>query len=188
MPASSKISRPRLQEFYYSSIRSELQKELSLSSIMEVPFIEKIVLNVGAGSAVKEPKVIESIMGELSLISGQAAVKTKAKKSIAGFKLRENMPIGAMVTLRGPRMYEFLDRLVNVAIPRVRDFNGLSLKSFDSKGNYTIGIKEQIIFPEIDFDKVDQIRGMNITLVIRSASTEHSKALLRKFNFPLRKK
>ena len=188
MSKSIQKKQTRLQELYSSSIRPELKKELSLSSIMQVPFIEKIVLNVGAGIAVKTPKVIDSIVQELSLISGQASVKTIAKKSIATFKLREGMPIGAMVTLRGVRMYEFFDRLVNVVLPRVRDFNGLSLKSFDKRGNYTIGVKEQIIFPEINFDKVESIRGLDIVLRIKSQSVEHSMALLRKFGFPLRKK
>ncbi len=188
MIASPMVKRPRLQESYYSELRPLLKKDLALSSIMEVPFIDKIVLNVGAGIAVTNSKAVDGIVKEISLITGQASVKTKAKKSIAGFKLREGVSIGVMVTLRGARMYEFLDRLINVVLPRVRDFNGLSLKSFDMGGNYTIGIKEQIIFPEIDFDKVDDVRGMDITLVIRSKKTEHSISLLRKFGFPLRKK
>ena len=186
--AKSKGMAPRLQESYYNKYKAQLKKELKLSSVMGVPFIEKIILNMGVGEAVKTPKILEGIQQELSLISGQAAVKTKARKSIATFKLRKGMPIGAMVTLRGIRMYEFLDRLVHIALPRVRDFNGLSLKSFDKNGNYTFGIKEQIIFPEIDFDKVGAVRGMNITLVICSKAIEHSIALLRKFEFPLREK
>ncbi len=188
MSTSLQKKQTRLQELYYASIRPELKEELSLRSVMQVPFIEKIVLNVGAGVAVNNSKIIDSIVQELSLISGQASVKTIAKKSIATFKLREGMPIGAMVTLRGVRMYEFFDRLINIVLPRVRDFNGLSPKSFDKGGNYTIGVKEQIIFPEIDFDKVESVRGLDIILRIKSQRVEHSIALLRKFGFPLRKK
>ena len=136
----------------------------------------------------KSPKILDTIQKELSLITGQAAIKTRAKKSIATFKLRTGMPIGLMVTLRRSRMYEFLDRLIHIALPRIRDFNGLSLRSFDQNGNYNFGVKEQIIFPEIDFDKVDMVRGMNITLAIYSKAVEHSIALLRKFDFPLRAK
>lgn len=178
----------RLQEAYLNQYRHELKKELGLKSIMQVPELKKIVLNVGAGMAVSNPKVIDVFAQELAAITGQAPVKTRAKKSISSFKLREGMVIGLMVTLRGRRMYEFLDRLVNVALPRVRDFNGLSPKSFDRQGNYSLGIKEQIIFPEINFDQVDVVHGMDITLVIRSESVAHSLALLEKFNFPIKKK
>jgi len=181
-------TQPRLKKLYSDKIRAELKTELGVSSIMEVPCLKKIVLNVGAGFAVANPKSIDSVVTELAKITGQAPVKTKAKEAISNFKLRENLPIGVMVTLRGQRMYEFLDRLINVALPRVRDFNGLSPKSFDSMGNYSLGIKEQIIFPEIKFDDVELIHGMDITLVIQSKSAEHSAKLLEKFNFPIRKK
>lgn len=177
----------RLQEQYITKFRDELKSELSLKSIMEVPKIEKIVINVGVGEATKNPKLIDGVVEELRLITGQEPVKTRAKNSIAGFKLRENVIIGCKVTLRGKRMYEFFDRLVNIALPRVRDFQGLSLKSFDKFGNYTFGIKEQIIFPEISFDKVDRIHGMDIILNIKSKGKEHSKALLEKFNFPFKR-
>lgn len=178
----------RLQKLYHEQYKAELKEELGLSSIMEVPRIQKIVVNVGAGDAVANPKVLDSMVEELRIITGQAPVKTRAKKSIATFKLREGMPIGVMVTLRNQVMYEFLDRLVNIALPRVRDFNGLSPKSFDRWGNYSLGIKEQIIFPEIHFDQVEKIHGMDITIVMKSKTIEHSKALLKKFSFPLREK
>ncbi|RME93823.1 MAG: 50S ribosomal protein L5 [Candidatus Hydrogenedentota bacterium] len=178
----------RLQKLYQEKIRPELKEELGLKNIMEVPELKKITVNVGVGKAVQNPKLINGVLEELAMITGQAPVKTRARKSIASFKLREGMVIGAMVTLRGKRMYEFFDRLVNIALPRVRDFNGLSEKAFDKGGNYTIGIREQIIFPEINFDQVDFVHGMDITLVIRNKSVEHSKALLKKFNFPFRKR
>lgn len=177
----------RLQTQYKTKIASELKKELGLSSMMEVPLIRKIVLNVGAGRAVADPKILDGIVDEIGIITGQLAVKTKARKSIAAFKLREGLPIGAMVTLRGRIMYEFLDRLINVALPRVRDFNGLNNKSFDQNGNYSFAIKEQIIFPEINVDQVSSIHGMDITFTIRSKDAEHSRLLLQKFNFPFRK-
>ncbi|MDH5716335.1 MAG: 50S ribosomal protein L5 [Spirochaetia bacterium] len=182
-----KIDSPRLQKDYKDKYAKELAKELNLATIMQAPRIEKIVVNVGAGRALQNPKFVDTVCEELSAITGQAPVKTKAKKAIAGFKLRENVVIGSKVTLRSKKMYEFLDRLVNVALPRVRDFNGLSRKSFDKNGNYTIGIKEQIIFPEINFDKVEQVHGMDITLVIKSRGKEDSIKLLEKFNFPLKK-
>jgi large subunit ribosomal protein L5 len=178
----------RLRQLYNEKIRPELKQELGLSSIMQVPVLKKIVLNVGAGFAVANPKSLDSVVAEIAAITGQAPVKTRAKEAISNFKLRAGLPIGVMVTLRGDRMYEFLDRLINVALPRVRDFNGLSPRSFDARGNYTLGIKEQIIFPEINFDDVELIHGMDITLVIQSESPEHSAKLLEKFNFPLRKK
>lgn len=177
----------RLQELYNDKFKSELKEELSLKSIMEVPKIEKIVINVGVGEATKNPKLIDGVVEELRLIAGQEPVKTKAKTSIAGFKLRENVVIGAKVTLRGKKMYEFFDRLVNIALPRVRDFQGLSVKSFDKFGNYSFGIKEQIIFPEISFDKVDRIHGMDIIINIKSRGKDDSKALLEKFNFPFKR-
>lgn len=178
----------RLQQDYKENIRKELKSELGLKSIMQVPVLKKIVLNVGAGKAIESPKYLDGIVEELAAITGQRPVKTKAKKSIASFKLRENMNIGAMVTLRGRVMYEFLDRLVSIALPRVRDFDGLSAKAFDRQGNYTVGIKEQIIFPEINFDKVDSIHGLDITLVIQSETIDHSKQLLKKFRFPIKER
>lgn len=178
----------RLQKEYKEKYRDELKSELGLANVMQVPKIKKVVLNVGAGRAVANPKVIDGILEELAAITGQQPVKTRARKSIATFKLREGMVIGAKVTLRGQRMYEFLDRLINVALPRVRDFNGLSHKSFDKNGNYTFGVKEQIIFPEINFDKVEFIHGMDITIVMQSQDKEHSLKLLQKFHFPIRAK
>ncbi|MDH5720365.1 MAG: 50S ribosomal protein L5 [Spirochaetia bacterium] len=177
----------RLQSEYNEKYRSELKKELEIATVMQAPELKKIVINVGAGKAIQNPKILDSIVAEMAVIAGQRPVKTKSKKAIAGFKLRENMWIGAKVTLRGKRMYEFFDRLVNIALPRVRDFNGLSRKAFDKSGNYSIGIKEQIIFPEINFDKVENIHGMDITLVIKSRGKEDSLKLLEKFNFPFRK-
>jgi large subunit ribosomal protein L5 len=188
MVTATQTQPARLRKLYNEKIRVELKQELGLSSIMQVPVLKKIVLNVGAGFAVANPKSLDSVVAEIAAITGQAPVKTRAKEAISNFKLREGIPIGVMVTLRGDRMYEFLDRLINIALPRVRDFNGLSMKSFDARGNYTLGIKEQIIFPEINFDEVEQIHGMDITLVIRSQGPEHSAKLLEKFNFPLRKK
>lgn len=188
MATATQTNFPRLRKLYNEKIRHELKQELNLSSIMQVPVLQKIVVNVGAGFAVANPKSLDSVVSEIAAITGQAPVKTRAKEAISNFKLREGLPIGVMVTLRGNRMYEFLDRLINVALPRVRDFNGLSPKSFDARGNYSLGIKEQIIFPEINFDDVEQIHGMDITLVIRSESPQHSAKLLEKFNFPLRKK
>lgn len=185
--ATTKRAPARLKSLYTEKYRGELKQELGLSSIMEVPVLKKIVLNVGAGFAVANPKSIESVVTEIAAITGQAPVKTRAKEAISNFKLREGLAIGVTVTLRGDRMYEFLDRLVNIALPRVRDFNGLSAKSFDSRGNYSLGIKEQIIFPEITFDDVEQIHGMDVTLVIQSAGIAHSQKLLEKFHFPIRK-
>lgn len=178
----------RLRKLYNEKYRAELKQELGVASIMQVPVLKKIVLNVGAGFAVANPKSLDRVVTEMAAIAGQAPVKTRAKEAISNFKLREGLAIGAMVTLRGNRMYEFLDRLIQIALPRVRDFNGLSLKAFDARGNYSLGIKEQIIFPEISFDDVDQIHGMDVTLVIQSEGPEHSAKLLEKFQFPLRKK
>jgi len=179
---------PRLRKLYSEKIRGELKQELGVSSIMQVPVLKKIVLNVGAGFAVANPKSLDKVVAEIAAITGQAPVKTRAKEAISNFKLREGLAIGVSVTLRGDRMYEFLDRLTNIALPRVRDFNGLSPKSFDARGNYSLGIKEQIIFPEISFDDVEQIHGMDVTLVIQSEGPEHSTKLLEKFGFPLKKK
>ena len=179
---------PRLRKLYSEKYRAELKQELGVSSIMQVPVLKKIVLNVGAGFAVANPKSLDKVVAEIAAITGQAPVKTRAKEAISNFKLREGLAIGVSVTLRGDRMYEFLDRLTNIALPRVRDFSGLSPKSFDARGNYSLGIKEQIIFPEISFDDVEQIHGMDVTLVIQSESAEHSAKLLGKFGFPLKKK
>ncbi|MBT5827712.1 MAG: 50S ribosomal protein L5 [Alphaproteobacteria bacterium] len=176
----------RLKDLYNTSIKKELSQELSLDNIMSVPKIEKIVINMGLGEAVNDNKILKNAQEEMSLIAGQKPVLTKAKKSIATFKLREGMPIGCKVTLRKDKMYEFLDRLVNIALPRVRDFRGLSAKSFDGRGNYNFGLKEQIIFPEVSYDKISTILGMDITVVTTAQSDEDCKALLKKFNFPFR--
>jgi large subunit ribosomal protein L5 len=175
---------PRLQAHYASTIRADLQKQFSYKNTMEVPKLEKIVINMGLGEAVDDSKVIDAAANELSLISGQKPVITKSRKSIAGFKLRENLAIGAKVTLRKQRMYEFLDRLITTAMPRIRDFRGVSGKSFDGRGNYTMGLKEQIIFPEINYDKVDKIRGMDISFITTAKTDEEAKALLAGFQFP----
>jgi len=178
--------KPRLQQVY-EGFRAELQKELGLTNPMEVPKIKKIVVNIGQGEAVQNIKTLEAAVADLQAITGQKPVMTRAKKSIASFKLRQGMPIGCCVTLRSHRMYEFLDRFVNVSVPRIRDFRGYSAKAFDGRGGYTVGIKEQIIFPEIDYDKVDKIRGLGITIVTSAKSDVAAKALLDKFNFPFRK-
>ncbi len=177
----------RLQEYYRDTVVPELMQELSLSNVMQVPRISKITLNMGLGEAIQDKKVIEAAVKDLELISGQKPVVTIARKSVASFKLRDGMPIGAKVTLRAERMYEFLDRLINIAAPRVRDFRGLSPKSFDGRGNYSVGVREQIIFPEIDYDKIDAIRGMDITITTTAKNDEEGKALLKAFNFPLKK-
>lgn len=177
---------PRLQKLYQENKKS-LKEELGLDNVAETPRIEKIVINTGQGEAVQNIKVLESAMSDLQRITGQKPIMTRAKKSIAGFKLREGMPIGCSVTLRRQRMYEFLDRLINVSIPRIRDFRGFSAKAFDGRGNYSMGIKEQIIFPEIDYDKVDRVRGLGITICTSAKNDVHARALLDKFNFPFRK-
>ncbi|MEQ9042687.1 MAG: 50S ribosomal protein L5 [Alphaproteobacteria bacterium] len=174
----------RLQEHYNSVVRSELQSKFGYENAMQIPKLEKIIVNMGVGEAVKESKKIDVAVGDLAAITGQKPVVTRAKKSIAGFKVREGMPLGCKVTLRRDRMYEFLDRLVTIALPRVRDFRGLSPSSFDGKGNFSIGIREQIVFPEIDYDKMDQIRGMDITIVTTAKTDEEAKALLKGFNLP----
>ena len=176
----------RLKEYYQKQVIAALTKEFSYTNPMAVPKIEKISLNVGMGEATQNGKLIDSAVNELTAIAGQKPVVTKARKSIAAFKLRENMPIGCAVTLRGDRMYEFLDRLVNVALPRVRDFRGISGKAFDGRGNYNIGVKEQIIFPEIEYDKVDALRGLNISITTTAKSDEECKALLSGFRFPFK--
>ena len=185
--AKGGVKRTRLHEMYEKEIRPAMQKEFNYKNPMQVPKLEKIVLNMGVGEAVADSKVVTAAAAELALIAGQKPVITKAKQSIAGFKVREGMPLGCKVTLRGQRMYEFMDRLVNIAMPRIRDFRGVSPKSFDGAGNYSLGLKEQIIFPEINYDKVDKIRGMDITFVTTANSNEEAKALLAAFNMPFRK-
>ena len=174
----------RLQERYNAEIKANLMKELGFASIMQVPKIEKIVINIGVGEAVANPKVLDEAVAELTQIAGQKPLVTKAKKSIANFKLREGMPIGCKVTLRGERMYDFFDKLVNISLPRVRDFKGVSKTAFDGRGNYTLGIKEQIIFPEIDYDKVNKLRGMDIVIVTTANNNEEGMALLKEMGMP----
>ncbi len=176
----------RLKDIYINEIVPKLMKDFNYKSVMEVPRIEKVVLNMGLGEAIQNVKILDSAVDELGVISGQKAVITKAKKSIATFKLREGMPIGAMVTLRKSRMFEFLDRLLNVSIPRVRDFKGLSPKAFDGNGNYSMGVKEQLIFPEINYDKIDKIKGLNITIVTTAKNDEEGRALLKYMGMPFR--
>lgn len=177
---------PRLQK-QYKEIVPALQKELGYENPMRVPRIQKVVVNIGQGDAAQNIKTLEAAIRDVEAITGQKAVMTRAKKSIAAFKLRKGLPIGCMVTLRNKHMYEFLDRFVNVACPRIRDFKGFSPKAFDGRGSYTLGLKEQIIFPEIDYDKVDKVRGMGITIVTNAKNDVEAKALLDKFNFPFRK-
>jgi large subunit ribosomal protein L5 len=176
----------RLKELYKKEMIPQLAKEFSYKNVMEVPKLEKIVINMGLGEAIQNVKILDSAAAEMMSIAGQKPVITKARKSIASFKLREGMPIGCMVTLRKDRMYEFLDRLVNVALPRVRDFKGVSPKGFDGRGNYSLGVKEQLIFPEINYDKVDKIKGMNITVVTTAKTDEEGRALLKLLGMPFR--
>ncbi len=177
----------RLKELYDNEIAEAMNKKFGYKNVMEIPKLDKIVVNMAVGEAKENPKVLESAVSDLETITGQHAVTTKAKKSIANFKLREGQPIGCKVTLRGEKMYEFLDRLVNLALPRVRDFRGVSADSFDGRGNYALGIKEQIIFPEIEFDKVDKVRGMDVIIVTTAKTDEEAKELLRLFNMPFEK-
>lgn len=177
---------PTMAKLYQETVKPELLKEYGYRSVMEVPRIEKIVLSMGVGDAIDNKKAIESAQNELSLIAGQHAVRTKARKSIANFKLREGMEIGVKVTLRRAKMWEFLDRLVNVALPRVKDFRGINPNGFDGHGNYSLGVTEHIIFPEIDYDKIDKIRGMDIAITTSARTNEEGLALLRAFNFPFR--
>jgi large subunit ribosomal protein L5 len=177
-----------LREDYEQKFRQQLQEEFGYKNVMQIPKIEKIVLNMGLGEAVQNPKIVEKAAAELTRIAGQKAVVTRAKKSIAGFKLREGMPIGCRVTLRQNKMYDFLSKLVNIALPRVRDFRGVSTKGFDGRGNYSLGIKEHIIFPEIDYDKIDKIRGLNISIVTSSKSDDESRVLLKLIGMPFKKK
>ncbi len=177
----------RLQQEYKDKIIPQLQERFSYKNIMQVPRVKKITLNMGLGEAVADKKIIEHAVDDMTRIAGQKPVVTHARKSIAGFKIRDDMPIGCKVTLRGERMYEFLDRLINIAIPRTRDFRGMSGKSFDGRGNYSMGVREQIIFPEIDYDKIDVLRGLDITLTTSTNSDEEARALLEAFSFPFRK-
>jgi large subunit ribosomal protein L5 len=176
----------RLQEFYKNTVVADLKEKFGYGSIMEVPRITKITLNMGVGEAVGDKKVLEHAVGDMTKIAGQKPVVTKARKAIAGFKIREGYPIGCMVTLRGNRMYEFLDRLVTVAMPRIRDFRGVSGKGFDGRGNYNVGVKEQIIFHEIEYDKIDALRGMNISITTTAKTDAEAKALLAAFKFPFK--
>jgi large subunit ribosomal protein L5 len=177
----------RLKEKYQSEISSSLMSKFNYTSVMQVPKLEKIVINMGVGDAVANSKALDAAVEELATITGQKPLITRAKKSIAGFRLREGMPIGAKVTLRGERMYEFFDKLVSVSLPRVRDFRGVSKKSFDGRGNYTLGVKEQLIFPEIDYDKVNKVRGMDIVIVTTANSDEEGRELLTQFGMPFQK-
>ena len=181
------MSTPRLQERFNSEIKSTLKEEFSYGNVNQIPKITKVVLNMGLGAAVQNPKIVESAQEELSAIAGQRAVITRAKKSIATFKLRENMPIGCAVTLRRAKMWEFLDRLMSVALPRVRDFRGVSPKGFDGRGNFTMGVREHTIFPEINFDKVDRIKGLNVTIVTTAKTDDEARALLKHLGMPLAK-
>lgn len=177
----------RLKQIYKDQIIASLTKEFGYKSVMEVPKITKITLNMGVGEAIADKKLLESAVNDLEALSGQKVVVTKARKSVAGFKIRDGYPIGCKVTLRGERMWDFFDRLVDIAIPRIRDFRGLNPKSFDGRGNYSMGVKEQIIFPEIDYDKVDRVRGMDITITTTARNDEEGRALLAAFSFPFKK-
>jgi large subunit ribosomal protein L5 len=176
----------RLQQQYRDQIVGQLKERFGFQSVMQVPRIEKITLNMGVGEAIADKKVMDHAVSDLRTISGQQPIVTKARLSVAGFKIREGWPIGCKVTLRRERMYEFLDRLINVAIPRIRDFRGMSAKAFDGQGNYSMGVKEQIIFPEIDYDKIDALRGMDVTITTSARNDEEGRALLEAFNFPFR--
>jgi large subunit ribosomal protein L5 len=187
MAATMTTEAPRLKRRYLDDVRPQLREQLGLSNVNEVPRLEKIVINMGVGQAVAQPSLIEGAVRDLTAISGQKPIVTKARKSIAGFKLREGMSIGVKVTLRGDRMWEFFDRLISIAIPRVRDFRGLPPNAFDGHGNYTFGVNEQVIFPEIDYDRVDAVRGMDITLVTTAATDAGGRALLDAFGFPFRR-
>ncbi|BDZ73287.1 MULTISPECIES: 50S ribosomal protein L5 [Methylophaga] len=177
----------RLKDYYRETVVKQLQDEFNYKSVMEVPRITKITLNMGVGEALTDKKVLENAMADMEKIAGQKPVVTKAKKSVAGFKVREGWPIGCKVTLRADRMYDFLDRLITISIPRIRDFRGLNPKSFDGQGNYSMGIKEQIIFPEIEYDRIDKLRGMDVTITTTAKNAEESRALLTAFKFPFRK-
>jgi large subunit ribosomal protein L5 len=176
----------RLQEFYKQTVVDQLKQQFSYKSVMEVPRLVKITLNMGVGEAVGDKKILDNAVEDLTRISGQKPIITKARKSVAAFKIREGWPIGCKVTLRRERMFEFLDRLINIAVPRTRDFRGFSARAFDGRGNYSLGVKEQIIFPEIDYDKIDAIRGLNVTITTTARSDDEGRALLAAFNFPFR--
>ena len=177
----------RLNEYYSETVVPQLRERLGLKNVMEAPRISKITVNMGVGEALADRKIVDKAMQDLDLIAGQKSVLCRARKSVAAFKIREGMPIGCKVTLRRERMYEFLDRLINIAIPRIRDFRGLSARAFDGRGNYSMGVSEQIIFPEIDYDHIDSIRGLDITITTTARNDEHGRALLEAFNFPFRK-
>ena len=178
----------KLHDFYKDTVVADLQKQFGYKSVMQVPRIEKITLNMGVGEAISDKKVLEHATNDLTAISGQKPVTTVARKSVAGFKIREGYPIGTKVTLRGERMWEFLERLISISIPRIRDFRGLNPKSFDGRGNYSMGVREQIIFPEIEYDKIDKIRGLDITITTSAKDNEEGLALLSAFEFPFKKK
>lgn len=177
----------KLHDYYRDTVVSELKNKFGYKSVMQVPRVEKITLNMGVGEALTDKKLLDNAVADLAAISGQKPLITKARKSVAGFKIRQGYPIGCKVTLRGERMWEFFERLIHIAVPRVRDFRGLSSKSFDGRGNYSMGVREQIIFPEIDYDKVDRVRGMDITITTTAKTDEEGQALLAAFNFPFRK-
>jgi large subunit ribosomal protein L5 len=185
-PRHSSKEKPRLKARFEAEVAPALMKELALKNAMAVPRLEKVVINMGMGDATQNAKILDPAVAELAQISGQRPVITKAKKSIAAFKVREGMPIGVMVTLRGDRMYEFLDRFITIVLPRVRDFKGVSTKSFDGRGNYTLGLHDQLIFPEIDYAKADKLKGMNLTVVTTAKSDDHARALLRGLGLPFR--
>jgi large subunit ribosomal protein L5 len=187
MPEQAVTQMARLQQFYRETVVPKLMTELALSNVMQVPRITKITVNMGVGEAVADRKLIDAAAGDLAKITGQKAQIRKAKKAVATFKVREGLPIGCKVTLRGKRMYEFLDRLISVAIPRIRDFRGISPRGFDGRGNYSMGVREQIIFPEIQYDQIDHLRGMDITITTTARDNKHGRALLDAFNFPFRK-
>jgi large subunit ribosomal protein L5 len=177
----------RLQQYYRETVVPRLREDLKIANVMQVPRITKITINMGVGEAVADKKVMDAAVADLAKITGQKALITKSRKAVSTFKIREGLPIGAKVTLRGKRMYEFLDRLISIAMPRIRDFRGVSARSFDGQGNYSMGVKEQIIFPEIQYDQIDQIRGMDITITTTATDDRHGRALLEAFNFPFRK-
>lgn len=177
----------KLHDYYRDQVVNELKNKFGYKSVMQVPRIEKITLNMGVGEALTDKKLLDNAVADLAAISGQKPLVTKARKSVAGFKIRQGYPIGCKVTLRGERMWEFLERLITIAVPRIRDFRGLSAKSFDGRGNYSMGVREQIIFPEIDYDKVDRVRGLDITITTSAKNDEEGQALLAAFNFPFRK-
>ena len=177
----------KLHDYYRDTVVNELKAKFNYSSVMQVPRIEKITLNMGVGEALTDKKLLDNAVADLTAISGQKPLVTKARKSVAGFKIRQGYPIGCKVTLRGERMWEFFERLISIAVPRIRDFRGLNAKSFDGRGNYSMGVREQIIFPEIDYDKVDRVRGLDITITTTAKNDEEGQALLAAFNFPFRK-